>query len=389
MASIRDVLDAFAYYIGSGGYYEKASSAAKYLTRDRSNFQANRGSANYTYMGKLCGVNPGAWCAMMVSTAVYEGCGSSTAAAKSAMWGVWPYTACNQLWEAAPSAYRHWSYYQLHTKGKSGSDYTPAVGDVIVFSDNGTVRSHTGMVYAVDGSYVYTYEGNSGNMARTRSYSLKSSYIYGYVTLNLSGSGTASSGAAGSEIAKFQRWLGVSADGVYGSVTKAAAVRAHQKYLNSALGASIAVDGVWGSETYYATARVQKPDITDDVTVWQGLLRCAGHDPQGIDGSFGVNTEAATIAFQKAVGLNATGIADRYTWAKMFGCGRPAHTLLKKGSRGAEVRYLQKLLTQAGWPLETDGIFGELTDKAVRAFQQEKALEVDGEVGPLTWAAIE
>ncbi len=383
MAAIQDILDAFAYYIGSGGYYEKKNGDARYLTRAVENFAANKGDANWTYMGKLCGVNPGQWCAMMVSTAVYEGCGSDKAAAKAAMWGVWPYTACNQLWEAAPEGMRHWSRYQRQTKGRAGSEYAPQPGDVIVFSDNGTIRSHTGMVYASDGSYVYTYEGNSGNMARKRSYSLGSGYIYGYVTLNLDGSGVPSG------IAQFQRRLGVAADGVYGPVTKAAAIRAHQTYLNEAFGAELIVDGVWGPATYYATRSVQKGDEDEDVTVWQGLLYCAGQDPKGLDGSFGKNTEAATEAFQTAAALNPTGIADRYTWARMFGQSRPKHTTLKNGSRGAEVKYLQTLLTDHGYPLATDGAFGSLTEAAVRRFQRANGLEEDGVVGPLTWAALE
>ena len=59
--------------------------------------------------------------------------------------------------------------------------WNPKPGDVIVFTDNGTTRTHTGMVYAVDGTYVYTYEGNSSNMCRKRSYLLTSTYIYGYI----------------------------------------------------------------------------------------------------------------------------------------------------------------------------------------------------------------
>jgi peptidoglycan hydrolase-like protein with peptidoglycan-binding domain len=384
MGTISDVLEAFAYYVGNGGYYEKAS--AKNLGRQVSDFSANKGSANYTYMGKLCGINPGAWCAMMVSTAVYEGCGSDKAAAKKALWGIWPYTACNQLFDAGLSqGASHYSAYQRTSKGKGGSAYTPQAGDVIVFSDNGSTRTHTGMVYQVSGSTVYTYEGNSGNMARKRSYSLSSAYIYGYVTLNLSAGSNEASGGVG----QLQQWLGVTVDGAFGPATKKAVILAHQKYLNTALSAGVTQDGAWGPETYYATERLQMPDDNDDVKLWQGVLYGLGYDPQGLDGSFGENTQAATQALQKDKGLTATGIADAYTWAKALGYARPSHTILKKGSAGAEVRYLQRRLTEAGYPVETDGAFGTATQGAVTAYQTAQGLEADGQVGPLTWAALE
>lgn len=383
MATTGDVLDAFAYYIDHGGYYEKKNGDAQYLTRGVENFQKNVGSANYTYMGRLCGVNPGAWCAMMVSTAVYEGCGSDRAAAKSAMWGVWPYTIVRQLWNAADDRHRFYGYYQRFTLGKGDrTEYVPEAGDVIIFTDDTKTLTHTGMVYAVDGTYVYTYEGNSGNMARKRSYSLRSSYIYGYVKLNMAGSPLTG-------IALFQKRLGVTADGVYGAVTKKAAIRAHQTYLNKTYGAGLTVDGLWGPATYYATMSVQKGDDSEDAAIWQGMLYCRGFDPQGLDGAFGTNTETATENFQTAAGLNPTGIADRYTWAKAFGCGRPAHTVLRRGSSGAEVRYLQRLLTDAGFAVSTDGQFGAKTEAAVIAFQAAKGLETDGVVGPKTWEALE
>lgn len=383
MATTGDVLDAFAYYIGHGGYCEKKDGDARYLTRAVDNFQANAGDANWTYMGKLCGINPGAWCAMMVSTAVYEACGSDRTAAKKAMWGVWPYTACNQLWDAADDAHRFYGWYQRWTLGRGDrTDYTPEAGDVVIFSDNGTIRTHTGMVYAVDGQNIYTYEGNSGSMARKRSYSLRSSYIFGYVKLDME-----QDGADG--IALFQKRLGVAADGVYGPVTKKAAVLAHQIYLNETYGAGLAEDGVWGPMTYYATVGLRMGDDNEDVAIWQGMLYCRAFDPQGIDGAFGRNTELATEMLQMSAGLNQTGIADRYTWAKAFGAGRPAHTVLRMGDRGAEVKYLQELLTIAGYPVKTDGSFGGCTEAAVTAFQTASGLEPDGIVGPLTWAALE
>lgn len=56
---------------------------------------------------------------------------------------------------------------------------------------------------------------------------------------------------------------------------------------------------------------------------------------------------------------------------------------IKKGSRGAEVKALQQKLH-----LMADGIFGKLTDEAVREFQKKNNLTADGIVGPKTWEAL-
>jgi hypothetical protein len=63
---------------------------------------------------------------------------------------------------------------------------------------------------------------------------------------------------------------------------------------------------------------------------------------------------------------------------------------LKIGSSGASVRNLQEKLQSAGFsPGGVDGDFGARTDRAVRAFQRAKGLEVDGKVGPLTLRALQ
>lgn len=58
-------------------------------------------------------------------------------------------------------------------------------------------------------------------------------------------------------------------------------------------------------------------------------------------------------------------------------------TTLKKGSRGEEVKLLQGKLN-----LIADGIFGPLTEEAVKEFQKANGLDADGIVGPKTWAAF-
>ena len=57
--------------------------------------------------------------------------------------------------------------------------------------------------------------------------------------------------------------------------------------------------------------------------------------------------------------------------------------LLKIGSKGASVKYLQSALA-----IEADGVFGPVTDKAVKAFQAKHKLKVDGIVGPITYGKL-
>lgn len=58
-------------------------------------------------------------------------------------------------------------------------------------------------------------------------------------------------------------------------------------------------------------------------------------------------------------------------------------TVLKKGSRGNEVKVLQGILH-----LQQDGIFGPLTEEAVKEFQKLNSLKIDGIVGDATWEKL-
>ena len=69
-----------------------------------------------------------------------------------------------------------------------------------------------------------------------------------------------------------------------------------------------------------------------------------------------------------------------------------AAPLLKRGSKGPEVKRLQQLLRRAGVfpePAAIDGEFGDLTYTAVYGFQAANGIEKDGVVGPETWDALE
>lgn len=68
--------------------------------------------------------------------------------------------------------------------------------------------------------------------------------------------------------------------------------------------------------------------------------------------------------------------------------------VLKKGTTGEKVVELQKRLNKKGFQLIEDGIFGNDTYKAVKAFQSQnldkngRPLVVDGKVGALTWWSL-
>lgn len=66
--------------------------------------------------------------------------------------------------------------------------------------------------------------------------------------------------------------------------------------------------------------------------------------------------------------------------------------VLKKGSRGNQVKALQRMLHAMGYSLGAknpiDGDFGNQTDSAVRAYQKLHSLTVDGIVGAKTWSKL-
>ena len=64
---------------------------------------------------------------------------------------------------------------------------------------------------------------------------------------------------------------------------------------------------------------------------------------------------------------------------------------LKRGSKGERVEALQAMLIAKGYSCGDSGIdgsFGAMTDKALRAYQSDMELEVDGSAGPMTMLAL-
>lgn len=106
-----------------------------------------------------------------------------------------------------------------------------------------------------------------------------------------------------------------------------------------------------------------------------------------VDGIFGSNTERAVRTFQQNNGLSVDGIVGQNTWRTLLNL--PPYPLLRRENSGAYVTFLQQLLESYLIPVGTiDGIFGSRTENAVRQFQQDNNLTVDGLVGNNTWNAL-
>jgi peptidoglycan hydrolase-like protein with peptidoglycan-binding domain len=66
----------------------------------------------------------------------------------------------------------------------------------------------------------------------------------------------------------------------------------------------------------------------------------------------------------------------------------PVLMLTNPYTRGLVVADLQTALNKHGGKVVVDGIFGPLTEAAVKIFQKVRGLVPDGIVGPVTWSKL-
>ena len=107
--------------------------------------------------------------------------------------------------------------------------------------------------------------------------------------------------------------------------------------------------------------------------------------------------------YNKAGGRVLTGLTRRRTWERdwfLSESEKPAaeqkkdnpypvpDKVLRRGSKGVTVRWLQRELVNDGYEIQVDGIFGSITERCVKDFQRQNHLVVDGLVGQRTISAL-
>ena len=136
-------------------------------------------------------------------------------------------------------------------------------------------------------------------------------------------------------------------------------------------------------------------DSGEDVRRLQQQLGAAGFLPDSgiVLATYCSGTAEAVASFQADRGLPATGICDDDTWHTLleasWNLGDRLLMLRSPNLRGDDVAELQRVLSRLGFDCgRIDGIFGPLAAAAVRDFQENAGLEVDGVCRPSTVEAL-
>lgn len=141
-------------------------------------------------------------------------------------------------------------------------------------------------------------------------------------------------------------------------------------------------------------------DLGEEVELLQTMLNAMGYECGTVDGIYGSKTYAAVSAFQEDLGISIDGCVGPQTWGRLSGIAAATSAvevtimsnmpLITSGSCGSAVKALQARLNELGYDCgKVDGIFGEKTLAAVKAYQADHALLVDGKVGKQTWGALQ
>lgn len=105
-------------------------------------------------------------------------------------------------------------------------------------------------------------------------------------------------------------------------------------------------------------------------------------------GSFGVDAVSAATGETTPAPVVTTPVKTPTTTTNSAMTSLKITRMLAFGSYGDDVKQLQTALNTVGYKLNVDGVFGKLTEAAVKNFQGKNSLKADGVVGPGTLASL-
>lgn len=281
------------------GYLEKKTNS------QLDNQTANAGMNNYTKYARdidelniMYGKKQGyAWCAVFFVWLVYKAYGRT--ALDKVLYGL----------EYSAGCIETANYYKKVNKFYS----SPKVGDQIFFKNSNRIICHTGLVYKVDNTYVYTIEGNTSNAngvvanggcVAKKKYKKNYSYIAGYGRPNYGDQSEFNSIATSQSATQnaIKNW-------------QLSAIQDGYKF------PKYGADGQWGAEceavAKVAICKMYSNKYTNKnlTKIIQSVVGVA------VDGLFGANTKQAVTIYQKKNKhkLIIDGVVGYNTWKVMLG----------------------------------------------------------------------
>ena len=257
----------------------------------------------------------------------------------------------------------------LWADGKAGPDTLTAL-----YSDNAPRTSDSTAAIGLSLKL-----GNEGEEVRALQRRLKN---LGYYRGSVDGQYGASTEQA---VRLFQAAIGLTADGVAGTATLNGLFVDTAPRNTGAAAGSVDVNTSQVASTGYVT--LESGSTGDAVRTLQSALKKAGFYAGSVDGTYGVGTVSAVIAFQMASGLEADGKAGPATQRALYTTGSSiSYSTLRPGMSGTAVTNLQYTLYELGYYHSTiDGSYGDATTEAVKAFQKRNKISpVDGVAGNTT-----
>ena len=264
-------------------------------------------------------------------------------------------------------------------------------------SDNGTPNAYPGTALR---------EGSSGQNVRLVQFWLKIARTVYTSLANVTVDGKFGAGTAAA-VQRFQRYFGLTADGVVGRTTWQKLYEVYNDIANKLLSSSLRPGEYPGvlRKGSSGTAVRELQFYLYLMSAYESSIPAIG-----IDGQFGASTEAAVRAYQRFAGLTVDGVVGRTTWNSLYDkastlrASGPVVTLkrlpypgtpLTVGSSGSAVLYYSLLLQRIAYyftSVENPPLSDQYTDEtaaATRSAQELLGLPETGIADADTWTAVE